>query len=129
MAFVDLSFSCFFNLISDYKIYHSQTDNLGRVVSFIFISALIYHYLMLAEKVIWYPHKITPHERQVILENLRDQELKKEKTLLNLINIIFKLKIILLMACIIMFQTMATFGLSVMLGIQILSFVYLFYNY
>lgn len=115
VAFVDLSFSCFYNLISDYWTSHTRADNLGRVMALIFSSALIYHYLSISERIIFSPSKIKPFEKMIIFENLKDKKLIKKKSTLNLLNIIFKLKIILLMACITMFQNLVNFGLIFML--------------
>lgn len=117
LSFVDLSFSCYFNLVSDYQTYHSRADNLGRFVSFVFSSALIYHYLSIGEKIILFPSKLKRFEKMIIFENLKSKELTKQNRTVNLLNIIFKLKIILLMACIIMFQNMVNFGLLLMLAI------------
>jgi hypothetical protein len=103
MALVDLSFACVYNLVSDYKNYHMTEDNLGRTLSFVFLSAIILHYLRIGEKVIYSPEKLAPHEKMMIEENLKSMEMKKDTVPLHLINVLFKLKIILLMTSMIVF--------------------------
>jgi len=104
MTFVDMSFACAYNLISDYNISGGFQEDLGRLISIISLSGMIIHYVNIGEKIVKCPEKLDDFDTVMIFENLRVTKFLKRKTLLNLINVIFKLKIILLMVCMVMFQ-------------------------
>jgi len=100
---VDLSFACFFNLVSDYKDNNPVTYYSGKIISGFFVSSIIVLYMRLGEMGLYTPQKFKMFESQLITDNLHFETVEKSFNV-RLINVIFRLKIIFLMACIIMLQ-------------------------
>ena len=101
MVVVDLVFASFYNLVSDYRDTNQVAHYSGKMMSGIFISLILLLYMKTAEKSIYTPQKMLPFESGMITENLY---LPAAKNSINvrMINMIFKIKIVFLMACIIM---------------------------
>jgi hypothetical protein len=103
MTIVDLSFSFFYNLVSDYRKCHATADKLGRWASSSFLNLILLHYLQIGANVIYRPDKLYPFDKVLVLENLKFTAMTKRNVPLHLLNVILKLKIVLLMATIIVF--------------------------
>lgn len=126
MIVVDLAFACFYNLVTDYSTSQPTVHYVGKMLSSVFISVLILHYLNILEVALYSPHKLADFQHQLVTDSFEKQALKKSLNVRS-INILFRLKIVALMASIIMLQNQIYLCIVTMIVIQVGCMFQIFY--
>lgn len=101
MVIVDVAFACFYNLVTDYKTSYPMVHYIGKTLSSIFISIMVLNYLYVLDIASCKPWKMGIYQSRMVLENL-NKTVARSSVLVRSINIVFRIKIILLMGCLIM---------------------------
>jgi len=127
ICFIDIIFYTTFNLVSDYEQYSTDARVFGKFISIIMFSNMIYHYLNMAINVLNNPKAIEEYDQRAVFFGLSSKRFRPERKYLNLLNIIFKLKIILLLVIMVIFQPYPSICLVSALILQSLSMINLIY--
>jgi hypothetical protein len=100
MVLVDLSFSAFYNLVSDYQPTYPTEYYIGKISSGIFISALTVNYIYMIYVAGHKPWKLGVNRTVMLVNNLWLESVKKSISVRKL-NVLFRIKIMIFMACIV----------------------------
>jgi hypothetical protein len=126
MVIVDVAFACFYNLVTDYRTSQPAIHYYGKAISSLFISMMILNYLYVLEIACTKPWRLGVYQTHMVLENLNPVA-ARSSVMVRSLNVVFRLKIILLMACLIMLQNHLVMCLVLMILIQTCCFIQLIY--
>ena len=113
-TFIDIVFASCYNLITDYRNSYPFYHILGKTLAVAFLSIIIWRYIYVLETASCQPWKLTLYETKMLLENL-EKESAQKSILVRSMNIVFRLKIVFLLACIVMLQNQVYACLTVMM--------------
>jgi hypothetical protein len=100
MVLVDLSFSAFYNLVSDYQATYPTQYYIGKISSGIFISALTVNYIYMIYIAGRKPWELGVNRTVMLVNNLWLESVRRSISVRK-INILFRMKIMMFMACIV----------------------------